>query len=603
MTIWTLIRRSLRFHARAHLGVVLGAAIGSAALIGALVVGDSVRGSLRQRALNRVGGAQYLLEGQDRLFTDSTNTWSRAFGDAYALGLRLPAIASAGQGAARANQVNLCSVRPDFWKFSPARAPVFIEPDSVLLSEALATQLRVGTGDSILLRFRKPTAFSTEAPLSPQSGNSLALRLRVQGILTAAQFGDFSPVAAATAPRNAFVGLEQLQEAAGLAHRANLVLEAGTTDLPKSVSAAWRKLCAWITKLGLRPPPWLAPTGVREASPETGAAALDYFLSESWSAADAELDFKVREQPPAVELRSPRVFLDPPVVRQVTRPDSTPLWGAGSARLPSGKEQFILTYLANRLLAGTNTAPYCMVTAAGPPYTPVHMADDELLVNQWLAEDLGVHTGDWVEMTYFLPDSGPNLIEATNRFRVRAVVPLSGIYADPTLMPDFPGIEQAESTRDWDAGFQIDLKRIRPKDEAYWKSHRGTPKAFITLAAGQKLWANRFGDVTAIRFPVPEGVSVEEFRRALERYILGTVRPSDLGLRFEAVRSQALKAAAQGQDFGQLFLGFSLFVVAAALLLMALLFQLGLEQRASEVGILLALGLTPKQVQRLLLTE
>ena len=26
MTFWTLIRRSLRFHARAHLGVVLGAA-------------------------------------------------------------------------------------------------------------------------------------------------------------------------------------------------------------------------------------------------------------------------------------------------------------------------------------------------------------------------------------------------------------------------------------------------------------------------------------------------------------------------------------------------------------------------------------------------
>ena len=36
---------------------------------------------------------------------------------------------------------------------------------------------------------------------------------------------------------------------------------------------------------------------------------------------------------------------------------------------------------------------------------------------------------------------------------------------------------------------------------------------------------------------------------------------------------------------------------------MALLFQLSLEQRASEVGILLALGLTPRQVRRLLLVE
>ena len=38
MTFRTLIRRSLRFHWRSHLGVVLGATIGSAALIGALVM-------------------------------------------------------------------------------------------------------------------------------------------------------------------------------------------------------------------------------------------------------------------------------------------------------------------------------------------------------------------------------------------------------------------------------------------------------------------------------------------------------------------------------------------------------------------------------------
>ena len=36
---------------------------------------------------------------------------------------------------------------------------------------------------------------------------------------------------------------------------------------------------------------------------------------------------------------------------------------------------------------------------------------------------------------------------------------------------------------------------------------------------------------------------------------------------------------------------------------MALLFQFGLEQRASEVGTLLAVGFTPKQVRRLLLAE
>src|SRR6266513_390733 len=68
MTFGTLILRSLRFHARSHVGVVLGAAVGSAALIGALVVGDSVRGSLRDLALQRLGEIHYAMAPVDRFF-------------------------------------------------------------------------------------------------------------------------------------------------------------------------------------------------------------------------------------------------------------------------------------------------------------------------------------------------------------------------------------------------------------------------------------------------------------------------------------------------------------------------------------------------------
>jgi ABC-type lipoprotein release transport system permease subunit len=593
MTFWTLIRRSLRFHARAHLGVVLGAAIGSAALIGALVVGDSVRGSLRQRALDRIGEAQYLLDGRDRLFTDATftsNTWAGDLGDAAALGLHLPAIASARQGAARANQVNLYGVQPAFWEFSEAETNITIEPNSVLLNQPLAAQLGVNPGDTVLLRFRKPILFSSEEPLSPQSRNSVALQLKVQRILTPAQFGDFSPVAGMTPPRNAFMRLDKLQGVAALNGHVNFALKAGiTASLFKSFPKARFMLRGWIAKLGFRPPNWLESRSLRTPSPEYGAAMLNVMLQHHWSAADAGLDFEIVEQQRVVELRSRRVFLDPPVVRHVTH----------DIRIA----ELLLTYLANLLRAGTNATPYSMITAAGPPYTPADMRDDEILVTDWLADDLRVRPGDWIEMTSFVPESGAKLVESTNRFRVRGIVPLTGIYADRTLMPDFPGIEKADSTRDWDAGFPVDLKRIRPKDEAYWKEHRGTPKAFITLAAGQRMWSNRFGNVTAIRFPVPPGVSLKDFRGSLESSFYQLVRPSELGLRFEPVRAQALKAAEQSQDFGQLFLGFSIFLVVAALLLMALLFQFGLEQRAIEVGTLLAVGFTPKQVRRLFLAE
>ena len=238
-----------------------------------------------------------------------------------------------------------------------------------------------------------------------------------------------------------------------------------------------------------------------------------------------------------------------------------------------------------------------MVTAMGAPIVPIAMRDDELIVNSWLAEDLQAKPGDQVSLRYFVIGSSRRLEERTNQFTVHAVVPLEGLAADRTLMPDFPGLDKAESTRDWDSTLPIELNRIRPKDEAYWKEHRGTPKAFVTLAAGQKMWANRFGDLTAVRYP--PGADAPSVSRA----ILSSLDPAALGLSFQPVREQALAASEQAQDFGQLFLGFSFFLIGAALLLMALLFQFGIERRAGEVGTLLALGFTPRQVRRLFLWE
>jgi putative ABC transport system permease protein len=324
-----------------------------------------------------------------------------------------------------------------------------------------------------------------------------------------------------------------------------------------------------------------------------------------------------------VEVASPRVFLEPPVavaslvprtnllnnerfVPKVSSTDRTDLMRPDFPEdLPLSRfvtNGFgVLTYLANLIRSGDQSTPYSMVTAAGGPYTPKDMRDDEILVNQWLADDLKVKPGDSIDLSYYVPDSGAKLLERTNAFHVRGIVPLQGIYADRTLMPDFPGVAKAESTQDWE-GFPLRYK-VRDKDEAYWRAYRGTPKAFITLAAGQAMWASRFGSLTAVRYPVPTNMTAETCREVVYRNLIANLKPSDVGLSVVPVREQALKAADQSQDFGQLFLGFSLFLVIAALMLMALLFQFGLEQRAREIGTFLALGFTPKQVRRLLLGE
>ena len=56
LTLPKLVARNLAYHWRGNLAVLLGVAVGSAVLTGALLVGDSLRGSLRARVERQLGG-------------------------------------------------------------------------------------------------------------------------------------------------------------------------------------------------------------------------------------------------------------------------------------------------------------------------------------------------------------------------------------------------------------------------------------------------------------------------------------------------------------------------------------------------------------------
>ena len=622
MNLRTLTKRSLRFHWRSHLGVVLGAALGSAALIGALIVGDSVKGSLRERALERLGYIHYVLSGGDRMFTDSLgdrmphgadNRWKTSeehfafFTGGPSAALLLPGTASQPDSGGLVNGIHIIGVAQsptnkrgnnycDFWSYAGWFGEPVIGPDEAWVNNALARQLGVHVGDQIVLRTHKPEFLSGDAPVSQRGRGSITLRLRIGRIIGPEHLGNFGLNAAPLTPANVFVNLVELQKAVQLSGRANLLISGGILELQEDY---------WADALR---------NELRNRGGQLGASfarGFSFFQSGKWVGGDAgarnfsdaladgavqlrdyEVELRAGSDAHSLGLTSRRVFLDPPLVRSALAADTN--------------AQPLLTYLANLLTVGTNATPYSTVTAAGAPWTPPGLRDDEIILNQWLADDLQAKPGDALTLVYFDPESGARLTERTSTFRVHSIVPMEMPWADRTLMPQFPGIEKAETTAEWDTAFPL-VHKIRPQDDDYWRDHRGTPKAFITLAAGQKMWANRFGNLTAIRFPLPTSASNtnsnETFRAALEKKIFATLKPEELGLRFEPVREQALKAAEQSQDFGGLFIGFSLFVIVAALLLMALLFQFSLEQRVAEIGTLLALGFTPKQVRRLFLRE
>ena len=58
LTFPRLVLRNLAYHARGNLAVLLGVAVGSAVFTGALLVGDSLRGSLRARVERQLGGVE-----------------------------------------------------------------------------------------------------------------------------------------------------------------------------------------------------------------------------------------------------------------------------------------------------------------------------------------------------------------------------------------------------------------------------------------------------------------------------------------------------------------------------------------------------------------
>src|SRR5687767_4874683 len=67
MTFWRLISASLRHHFRIHAAVAMGVLVATAVLTGALLVGESMRGSLRHITLDRLGRIEEMLV-VDRFF-------------------------------------------------------------------------------------------------------------------------------------------------------------------------------------------------------------------------------------------------------------------------------------------------------------------------------------------------------------------------------------------------------------------------------------------------------------------------------------------------------------------------------------------------------
>ncbi|MFQ5422540.1 MAG: FtsX-like permease family protein [Phycisphaerae bacterium] len=587
MRITTFILRTLRYHGRTNLAVLLGVITGSAALTGALIVGDSMRASLRDKALERLGPVDYALLAnrfvRERLADDLAASAALARDhDAVVPIIHLRAAATRPDTKARANHVHVLGVDARFWGLAPV-TPTHGVPDhttsrarSVVLNATLAARLHAGIGDDILLRIGKPADVPIESLLGRRDNTTVTLRLTVGDVLDDVGLGAFNLNSDQHAPANAYVPLPTLQQALHKAGRVNTLL---------------------IT------------------APHTAARAIRALLAEHIDLADLGVRLRTNDAFGYVAIENDAVLL-PPEIEGVALPAAREL----------GQTLSILTYLANdlRVVGPASTSgpdvrsvPYSTVTAIDtlpPGPAPFERVDGfsaaapkpgEILLNDWTARRLHARIGDKIRLSYFVTDTLGHLDTRAESFTLAGIVRLDGAAADADFAPDYPGITDTRRLADWDPPFPIDLGRIDDDDEAYWERHRTTPKAFIALTDGQHLWASdaaRFGKLTACRLYPAHPDRLAREADALAQHLRGGVDLDHLGLTLTPVRRQA--AAGTGStEFGGLFVGFSFFLILSACLLVALLFRLGVERRSASIGLLLATGFSSRQVSGLLLAE
>lgn len=554
MTFFKYIIKSIVYYRRMHLAVALAAATATATLTGALLVGDSVKATLNHAFITRLGSVEWVVSSQERFFTEGLSRRMKKSGMNTAPVVLVRGMVTKGDGSIRVNQVRVLGVDQRFFELSPsANVPAGLENGKVMVNSALASRLNISQEDEdeVVLRIDNPSAISRNLVLAPHKDSTISMRLFVSGVADDEHFGRFSLEANQQEPFNLFVPLAWLQKQIKREGRANLLL-------------------------------------VSTASQISGADQLNAALGREWRIEDAEAGLPARGKN-SLELTSSRVFID------------HSLESAAYKARPGAVG--ILTYFVNKLSVGDAVTPYSMVTAVERKgeftgILPPDMTDDQIVINQWLADDLGAKVGDRLTLTYFVPGGWEKLEQAQRSFKICRVIPIKDAAADPDLTPDLPGLSDSENCSDWDPSLPIDLERIRDRDETYWDDYRTTPKAFITLAAGKNMWANTYGDLTAVRFRA----ELSE-RNHLAEKIRSSVDPASVGLSAIPVREIGMKASRGGTDFGQLFLGLSMFLIFSAVLLTWLLFVFSIEGRKHQTGMLLAIGFPLKRIRKLFLCE
>jgi len=222
MRITTLVLKNLKWYWRSNIAVVGGVAIAVAVLAGALASGSSVKESLLEMVLARLGRTDYAVTSttlfREQLAADTGGVPVLIF----------EGLLTHQKSGKRASKIDIYGVDDRFWKLHQYTGAAPKSRD-IFLSPALERELDAGDGESILLRVEKPSAIPKETLHGKKEDSGITMRF----LSRAGRNVEFSMRPQQGAVRAAFVPLSRVQKELEQEEKANAILYSGADPTPK----------------------------------------------------------------------------------------------------------------------------------------------------------------------------------------------------------------------------------------------------------------------------------------------------------------------------------------------------------------------------------
>lgn len=636
---------NFKYYWQINLTVVLCTAVATGVLSGALIVGDSMRGSLKDITLERLGRIQHAVFLDDFFDPQLLNVVDKH-----------PAIVLSGtivvpSTQTRASKVNIYGVEDSFftlwddstppnWNQSPNKA----FPD-VIINETLQKELKVEIGDSILVNLPNIGQIHPEFLLGNSDITDVveSIRLVVSEIIPTENVGRFGLNAHQSLPLNTYVPLQVLQSKLSQPEKVNALF---TTDpnpitpeqLQLSIEGLGLKFNTFDNHIDLQSQQYLIDPVISDVALQVASdnnipilPSLTYLANTISSVSNGPDVDDIRQIPYSTILAVPLEegdFAD--FVSEHSTEEQLSVYTESLSQQRKDIKAKTSVWVKNiqarskNIIDGIESIKSAIAQQADNPEFREELSKrrnlrteldkeisefnaiiqiNDIYLNTWTAEDLQVKIGDRIRITYYGVTNREEFVQETRNFMLKGIVPIEGLAEDTNLIPRFPSIHETDRIMDWDPPFPFDYSLIRDEDEEYWDKYKTTAKAFISLETGQKLWKNRFGNLTSIRMAAIAGNDIHFTQRLFESELLKKLHPEQVGFNFIPLRMDGLNSSKGSSDFGMLFSSMSGFIIIAVAMLVGMVFRMGVEQRTREIGILQTLGYTITKIRRRFLSE